>query len=205
MSIIDLFIHIRQRPSSTLDGKTTVGLFVVRTKDTWRSHSSKTILFQMLLTSSVCRNTLRGQYFMFKCSRVGWEINFELKSWHYDTTRLVSSEPVIYLPGEQRHSWQRCSAAAWTACTQTYRTAMSGDIKRPAGFMFLSCAEERRSQEWRIKKKSLRDGGQWRRKKISIINLFVNKKTPQMNKRKKTNKKKQPETPTPGNLSKKAC
>lgn len=53
---------------------------------------------------------------------------------------LISSGLIIYLPGEQRHSWRHCSGAATTACSQTYRTAMKRDIKRPYGFMFISCA-----------------------------------------------------------------
>lgn len=43
--------------------------------------------------------------------------------------RLVSSG-LIYLPGEQRHSWQHWSNVERTACSQTYRTTLKRDIKR---------------------------------------------------------------------------
>lgn len=54
---------------------------------------------------------------------------------------LISSGLIIYLPGEQRHSWQHCSGAGRTAWSQTYRTAIKVDVKQPYGFMFLSCWE----------------------------------------------------------------
>ena len=77
-------------------------------------------------------------HILFKLSYLGCKTHFYLKSsllWRY----LVSSGLISPVPGEQRHSWPHCSGAGWTACTQTYKTAMKRDIKRPHGFMFLSC------------------------------------------------------------------
>lgn len=60
---------------------------------------------------------------------------------------LISSSLIIYLPGEQWHSRWHCSGAAGTACSQTYRMAMKRDIKRPYGFMFISCAGRHSGQK----------------------------------------------------------
>lgn len=77
--------------------------------------------------------------FYDKCTYSGMQNKFLVKKLTLGRY-LISSSLIIYLPGEQWHSWWHCSGAAGTACSQTYRTAMKRDIKRPYGFMFISCA-----------------------------------------------------------------